>query len=229
MNHVKSMKMSLTVLMVIGLAVTVGVLCSEASALPHAGFTDPGLPPVHPNPLISYYGRGVQAEFLQQGVILADLRHHSFTDVVREADGADEIETFNSILDAIAFVGGYPGAPVRLTGPVTTRVRNKVGNTTGEFQTEIMSMSLVGNVGGMDVEIRESLDYSSPGVTRITDLGGELYEIDSFFDVFTELSVNGGPFLPAENVGRMELCPEPATMAMLIVGGLAVLRRRRRV
>ena len=39
-------------------------------------------------------------------------------------------------------------------------------------------------------------------------MGGGLYQIDSFFDVFTELSIDGGPFQPQTNgPGRMVLRP----------------------
>jgi hypothetical protein len=228
MNHVKSMKTSPVVLMVIALAVTVGGLCSEAGALPHV-FPDPSLPPVHPtDPLISYYGRNMHVIFPGDAVLYAP-RHHGFTNVIRETVGADEIETFDSIMDVTVGFGLMPPVEIRLTGPVSTIVYGKAGNTTGDFQTEIISMSLIGDLGGASVEIRENPNMPSAGRTTITDLGGGLYEIDSFFDVFTELSRGGAPFEPAPNSGRMELCPEPATMAMVIVGGLAVLRRRRRV
>ena len=66
------------------------------------------------------------------------------------------------------------------------------------------------------------------GQTDITDLGGELYHIDSFFDVFTELSVDGGSWIACDSSTHMYLTPEPGTLSLLALGGLAVLRRRRR-
>ena len=66
---------------------------------------------------------------------------------------------------------------------------------TGTFATEILSMSLSGDVGGISVDLRESPSVPTGGSTTINDLGGGLYDIDSFFDVFTELSVDSGPFL----------------------------------
>ena len=56
-------------------------------------------------------------------------------------------------------------------------------------------MSLYGYVpGGPPILIREDPAQASVGQTTITDLGGGLYHIDSFFDVFTELSVDGEGF-----------------------------------
>lgn len=58
------------------------------------------------------------------------------------------------------------------------------------FDTEMLAMSLSG--GGMPVMIRESPTLASYGGTNQRDLGGGNYRIDSFFDVFTELSLDGG-------------------------------------
>jgi len=117
---------------------------------------------------------------------------------------------------------------VTLSGPVETVVRGKGGATTGRWDTEILSMSLSGDFGGVSIEIRESPARQSPGETRVDDLGGGLYEIDSFFDVFTELSVNGGPFMPQTNEAtRMDL-PEPDQLLLLFSLPLLQWMGRRR-
>ena len=153
-------------------------------------------------------------------VILELLIHKPIVDpVVRTVIGPDELETFNSTLTGLATVdpdglgplGPISGIPVQLTGPVSTLVTDKIGNTTGTFDTEIVSMSLSGNVAGTQIYIRESPSNASDGVTDITDLGGGLYHIDSFFDVFTELSVDGGSsWIASDTSTRMTL--EPAVL-----------------
>ena len=55
---------------------------------------------------------------------------------------------------------------------------------------------------------------------------------DSFFDIFTELSVNGGPWVGSDAATRMTLAPnipEPGTLTMLLTGifGLAGCMWRR--
>jgi hypothetical protein len=88
----------------------------------------------------------------------------------------------------------------------------------------------------VSIEIRESPIKKSPGKVRVLDIGGGLYQIDSFFDVFTEISIDGGPFQPQTNeASRMELqpVPEPSSVLMLISGaailhGLARRRERTR-
>lgn len=199
----------------------------------HEGFTDPSLPPIHPNPWIAYYG-DFHAIY-PQGVILSDPVHRDFTNVERQDDGTgNEIETFDSVLKAMVEFPGGPGpVPVELTGPVETVVFGKTGNTTGTFDTEIVALSLTGDIGGVHVEIRENPDLASLGRTTITDVGGGLWVIDSFFDVYTELSVDGGDFmamqpLPAGQYPEMTLCPEPGTMLLAGLGLLGLLVRMRK-
>ncbi|MCK5606101.1 hypothetical protein KAR91_29650, partial [Candidatus Pacearchaeota archaeon] len=79
------------------------------------------------------------------------------------------------------------------------------------IQIEIVSMELTGDVGGIPITIRVSPSPSlqSTGETTIRELGDGTFQIDSFFDVFTELSVQGGPFVPQSNLEpmRLELTP----------------------
>jgi len=88
------------------------------------------------------------------------------------------------------------------------------------------------NLTGMSplgmIIIRQDQACPTMGETTITDLGGGLYEIDSFFDVFTELSVDGGgSWVSCDYATRLTLVPEPATLALLAVRSLALIRRRR--
>ncbi len=126
----------------------------------------------------------------------------SFFDVTYEIelDGSRSTGTFATEIISMSLSGNVPGM-------------------TGTFATEIVSMSLSGNVGGTPIIIRESPSRSSSGSTTITDLGGGMYDIDSFFDVFTELSVDGGQtWTPSEGPIRMELAPEPLPVPTLVAG-----------
>ncbi|MDD1713455.1 MAG: PEP-CTERM sorting domain-containing protein [Methanoregulaceae archaeon] len=161
------------------------------------------------------------------GIVLDDPAHRPFTqDVIRESMGTDEIEHFGSNFTATEI--GLGLGPIVLNGPVSVRTTNRMLSDTGSFQTEILSMSLTGNTPFGPVMIRESPTRASGGRTDITDIGGGMYHIDSFFDVFTELSIDGGQtWVPSDTSTHMYLVPEPATLLLLALGGVAVMRRRR--
>jgi hypothetical protein len=208
---------------------------------PSVILTDPSLPP-EPNPrscdeIVSQYGaRGVHAIF-PNGIDFSNPSHSCFENVASSTDSGtgDETETFDSTVEG-TFDDGSGPLPVTLTGPVETVARGKGGATTGSWDTEIVSMSLSGDVGGVSLEIRESPIKPAPGEMHILDIGGGKYQIDSFFDVFVELSVDGGPFQPQTNEAtRMELepVPEPGGLLMLLAGipmlrWMAKRRARRR-
>jgi hypothetical protein len=172
------------------------------------------------NLVSSYAGVDLHALF-PNGIDFSNPRHKCFENVNTSVDpqSGDETETFDSTVEGTYDDGSGP-QPVTLTGPVTTVVKGKGGATTGSWDTEILSMSLSGDAGGVTIEIRESPSLPSPGQVRVLDIGGGQYQIDSFFDVFTELSVNGGPFQPQTNEAtRVELqLPEPSTLVMFFAG-----------
>lgn len=56
------------------------------------------------------------------------------------------------------------------------------------FDTELVALTLTGS----GFIVRESPTLASTGRITQTDLGGGQFRIDSFFDVFTELSLDGG-------------------------------------
>ena len=156
--------------------------------------------------------------------ILHDVSHARFLNVVRTPIGPDELEDFDSTIEALVDIEFSTGGwlydiPISLSGPVSVLTHNKVGNTTGTFQTEMIAMSLSGDMAGMPVTVRESPVLSTVGQTTITDLGGGLYEIDSFFDVFTEVSINGGAFVPQTGgPSRVDLGEPPTCGDGLIEG-----------
>jgi hypothetical protein len=130
----------------------------------------------------------------------------------------------------------FPGAPVQMEGNVQTIALGKgPTDTTGIFETEMLSMNLQG-VGPTPpfVMIRESPTLPSKGRTSIEAQGGGMYHIDSFFDVFTELSLDGGMTWlkkAGPNGSRVFLngVPEPGSIVLLALGLLGVggLTRRR--
>jgi len=163
-------------------------------------------------------------------ITLSTIAHFGFGGIVVQNIGLDEQEQFNSTVTGLVLVDANPPFPITLNGPVTTIVRNKVGNTTGTFDTEIVALSLVSS-NPIPIQIRESPTLQSLGKTTITGVGGGNYRIDSFFDVFTELSLDGGQtWIPQNerNGTRVELQPEPSSVVLMGLGCVSLILWRRR-
>lgn len=130
---------------------------------------------------------------------------------------------------------GWALGPVAMSGFIVALEVNRATET-GTFDTEMIQLSLSGLSAAGPLMIRESPTLLSPGQLTISDLGGGQYMMDSFFDVFTELSVDGGKlWYPSNGSTRFQLpgeeVPEPATLpvaASALALLAAVLRRRGR-
>jgi hypothetical protein len=91
------------------------------------------------------------------------------------------------------------------------------------FETEMLSLNLNGVYNGVSpFMIRESPTIASTGQTTIESLLDGQYRIDSFFDVFTEMSVDGG-------ATWFPMVPEPGTALLFVLAGagMALSRKRR--
>ena len=153
--------------------------------------------------------------------------------------GGNEYTVADVVLGASVFqnVSGSPGAfisPVQLTGQMDITYFDKLAlSEQGTFSDQITSLELTGSFNGLTgthtVTAMLNPDESSTGQTTITNVGGTPTEfrITSFFDVFTELSVDGGAYVPGpERTATLGVTPEPAYFGAIGVLVAAMLLRR---
>jgi hypothetical protein len=121
--------------------------------------------------------------------------------------------------------------PAAATGPLSVTISNTspTGSTFNTFDTEITQMSLSGNGPFGPFMLRESPTKQSLGKHTIRpDPRG--FRVSSFFDVFTELSTDGGvTWIPADRSIRMSASAPAAAPGSLFIsenagGGSATLQ-----
>jgi hypothetical protein len=196
----------------------------------------------------------VHAEYNLGGgnmVEITDVRHYGFVPTYPTdpgpAPGTLVTENFNSTLEFNISINNGPEIPQFVTNvPVSVNIQLISDNFptlpgqpgyTRFFDTEMIAMNIVGGTLPPGFMVRESPTLASLGQTTITTINtGGPYQIDSFFDVFTELSIdNGATWIPqTPPASHVELVdpspiPEPATFAAgLGLIGLTLARRPRR-
>ena len=196
------------------------------------GGTGPGSATDIPTGLPTGYLTPAEVHAMYSGpglaVVLSQVQHQPFSLIDRHPDGmGGQIETFQSVLDAMGSINNGPTFPIHATGPVTTHVLYGGGGPTGAFATEMLSLDLN---AGSGVMIRESPTLQSTGQTVVQPVGGGLFHIDSFFDVFTELSLdNGASWMPSSGPTHVTLEPVPEPGTLLWGAALGIFAGARRV
>lgn len=116
-------------------------------------------------------------------------------------------------------------SPVSGSGSGTAQITfDHIAGATEVFVTEMIALDLSGG----PAMVRESPTLLSSGGFSRTPSGGG-WQVDSFFDVFTEISLDGGQsWSPSQGSTRLRGTPEPGSMLVMGVGAALLAARRRR-
>ena len=109
------------------------------------------------------------------------------------------------------YSNGGPVIPINCTANVKMKADFASSQgTTKVYNTELLQLDLTGSSLPPGLLLRENPLLASNGELVVTDLGGGQYRMASFFDVFTEVSTDGGnTWLPSTtSPARMQLNTE---------------------
>jgi len=175
-------------------------------------------------------------------VCLENITISNFTDITGKISGGDEKVTANVSLNASVFQNLSPGtppgtpgvfiSPVQLNGEMDVTYADKTTlSEFGTFSDTITLLDLTGSFNGLTgthtVTATLNPNEASTGQTTVTALGGGGFRISSFFDVFAELSIDGGtPIAGPERTADLGETPEPAYYGAIGILLAAMLVRR---
>ena len=143
--------------------------------------------------------------------------------------GAQKISSFFDVFVQVDLsTNGQP--TVMYNSRATGKVKISDGGGGGLYNTEMSQLDISGGNLPAGMMIRESPTKLSAGQTTITTVTGG-FQINSFFDVFTELSLDNGATWNAAS-GPEHLVggavPEPASVLAIVAGVTGLLIRRRK-
>ncbi len=170
--------------------------------------------PLLPPPQGEYISPQQWHQFYANGIIISNVSHrHFLQSFPPPATGTSETHSFGSTVELLLSTdGGTTFTPATAPADVTVQVTHVGTDPDGTqlYDTEMLALNLASPGGFM---IRESPTRASTGRTTVQAAPGGGFAIDSFFDVFTELSLDGGAnWSPAQEAAQVELRTDPRTI-----------------
>lgn len=164
----------------------------------------------------SAYLAGFHAMYTAQ-YLMSNPAHSRFTHCANPPTviGGETMHAFGSqVCFRLSTNRGKTFKDLRAVAQCLVRVRlveEDPSSETRYFETEMLALDIRGGNLPPGVMIRESPTQPSMGQTRIQRMPGGGFHIDSFFDIFTELSLDGGAtWIPSAQPGHVELAEADA-------------------
>lgn len=138
-------------------------------------------------------------------------------------------------VDLTRYPSMTPAGTVTLNGTIEQEVLGRAGlSDIGSWTADLVSVMLTGRLAGHPLTLTLNPADTSSGTTSITPINTvnlKEFSVNSFFDVFAEVSYNGLTATPSGTAtAPVTSAPEPATLALLAAPLLVMsaVRRRRR-
>ena len=158
----------------------------DAATVPPTAQPTPLLPP----PNGAYISPAQWHALYAEGIVIRDVRHSFFTQSMPPPAGGSNTHSFSSQVDMqLSMDGGTTFRSVRVPGDVTVIVSDAGG---GLYDTEMTALTLQGGDLPANVRLRESPTEPSRGATTVEPQPDGSFRVASFFDIFVELSLDGG-------------------------------------
>jgi hypothetical protein len=162
------------------------------------------------------------------GIYITNVVHRRFTTgYPPPPTGTTTNHTFDSVVDmSLSLDNGQTFQRVSANALCTISITALGGSGSDQvFQTEMMQLDLSGGTMPVSLRLRESPTLQSTGETRITPSSGG-FMVSSFFDVFTEVSMDGGQTWSASSSpGTMDLHIDPGVPPTAIVQPVIVANK----
>lgn len=218
------------------IVVAAAVLAVVAAALPEA-LADVIQPAPSLPPTAGSYTPGTICVPLGPGVCVvgASLGNFTGTTLIFGSGGQAIDSTVTLSANVYTDSGGSPGtflAHLVLEGGIGILYAGRTSDTElGTFTSTLTELDLTGTFHGPTthtIAVMLNPLMTSSGQTTVAPSGSD-FRIHSFFDVFVELSLDGGPFVAGPPRTVTLVSPEPGSASMLalgLIGVAAELRRR---
>jgi len=146
--------------------------------------------------------------------------------------GGNELVVLNELVVGDLSSGGVALGSFSVTGTLDLTLAGRSSlSETGTFAGMVTAENYAGSIAGIPLTF--TLDPSMASTAQITIASLQeappLFQIDSFFDIFSDISINGGLPIP---VGGFPItgvaAPEPTTLLLLGLPLIAIAGLRRR-
>jgi hypothetical protein len=201
----------------LAVATMVAVLAPNAAHAQCTGVGDCLLPRTG----CGYFGQGpISYAVIPTPVQIRNINFASFTQCMPPlGPGIPATSFFDVFVEfEISTNNGVSWVPAQSTGHGAEHAVGHADLVT--FDTEMLQMDLGGGSIPAGIMVRESPTKPSTGTSLLSDQGGGNFNLNSFFDVFTELSVDGGQgWFPSGSSTRITVTAESPTSARTATWG----------